>query len=263
MIKAVDDRKRELFLARPPARIVSLVPSDTETLFALGCGDRVVGRTEYCVEPADRVGGIATLGGTKNVDVEAVIALAPDLVLANQEENKRSALEKIAQAGVPVFVSFVRRVGDAIAHVARVARLLGVEREPVVAGLLRQGYRAIRDAAAPADGVRTFVPIWMHPLMTIGPDTFGADMLALAGGANVFADATDRYPRVELDEVRAREPGLALLPDEPHDFSDADEAVFRELGLRVQRCDGKDLFWYGARTVEALPRLARVLAPYR
>jgi ABC-type Fe3+-hydroxamate transport system substrate-binding protein len=261
MLKVIDDRRRELFLARPPARIVSLVPSDTETLFAIGAGARVVGRTEFCEEPADRIGDVPTCGGTKNVDIDAVAALAPDIVLANQEENTRAALEQIAQRGSMVYVSHPRRVGDAIAHVARVARMLGIEREAEVASLLRRGYEVVREARqarAGGSAVPIFVPIWMEPLMTIGGDTYGSDMLALAGGANVYGDR-ERYPRTDLDEIRGRAPELALLPDEPHAFSETDAAVFREIGLKVQRCDGKDLFWYGARTVEALPRLAAVL----
>jgi ABC-type Fe3+-hydroxamate transport system substrate-binding protein len=287
MIKVVDDRGRELWLARPPRRIVSLVPSDTDTLFALGCGDRVVGRTAYCVEPAGAVEVVPSCGGTKDVDVDAVVALGPDLVVANQEENTRAALERIARAGVAVLVSFPRRVADGIAHVARLARALGVEREPSVRELLRSGYAVVRDAEAAARmraPVPVFVPIWMQPLMTLSGDTFGSDAVRLAGGANVFADrerryplAADlgdaapvdpgdrdtRYPRVTLAEVVARRPAVALLPDEPHPFTESDAAVLRGAGLRARFCDGKDLFWYGARSVDGVPRLAALVDELR
>jgi ABC-type Fe3+-hydroxamate transport system substrate-binding protein len=283
MLKVFDDRKRELYFARAPRRIVSLVPSDTDTLFALGAGERVVGRTEYCVEPADRVAAIPTCGGTKNVDVAAVSALEPDLIVANQEENARPQLEKLAQARLPVFVSFPKRVADGVALMARLARVLGVEGEPGARALIRRGYEVVRyaEAAAPARGaVRVFAPIWMDPLMTLGGETFGSDMIALAGGVNVFADrerryplaadlrgepAVDpggrdtRYPRVTLDEVVGRAPDVVLLPNEPHEFSEADADVFRERGLTVRFCDGKDLFWYGARSVGGLGRLTAVL----
>ncbi|HEV7559132.1 MAG TPA: helical backbone metal receptor, partial [Kofleriaceae bacterium] len=120
-LKLLDDLGRTLVFGRPPERIVSLVPSDTYTVIALGARERLVGRTSYC--EAD---GVPAIGGTKNVDVDAVIALAPDLVIGNQEENTRVALEALAAARVPVFVSLPRRVGDGIAHVARLARILGV-----------------------------------------------------------------------------------------------------------------------------------------
>jgi hypothetical protein len=287
-----DDRQRELFLARPPRRIVSLVPSDTDTLFALGAGDRLVGRTRYCVEPAGAVDAIPVCGGTKDVDVDAVAALAPDLILCNQEENARPALEKLAQAGFAVYVSFPRRVADGVAHVARLARMLGVAGEPAVRDLVRQGVDVVRQAeAARAAPVRVFVPIWLDPLMTMSADTHGSDILTLAGAENAFADrqrryplAADlgnarpldadavgdrdtRYPRVTLDEVRGRAPAAVLLPDEPYAFGPADAArLGQALGVpaaAVRLVDGKDLFWYGARAIAALPRLTALLATLR
>lgn len=288
-----DDRQRALYLPRPPQRIVSLVPSDTDTLFALGAGARVVGRTRYCVAPAE-VASIPVCGGTKDVDVDAVAALAPDLILANQEENARPALEKLAQAGLRVFVSFPQRLADGIAHVARLARMLDIAAEPAVRDLVRRGLEVVRQAEAArahAPPVRVFVPIWMDPLMTMSGDTYGSDVLALAGADNAFADrrrryplAADlgnarpldqdavgerdtRYPRVTLDEVRSRAPAALLLPDEPYPFDPAESArLGQELGLpaaAVRPVDGKDLFWYGARGIDALPRLTAAIASIR
>jgi len=287
MLKVFDDRRRELYFARPPRRIVSLVPSDTDTLFALGAGDRLVGRTAYCVEPADRVGEVAICGGTKNVDVGAVARLEPDLIIANQEENTRAQLEKLAQAGLQVLVSFPKRVGDGVAHVARLAKVLAVQGEPITRDLLRRGYQVVREARVANRGrraVAVFCPIWMDPLMTFSADTFGSDVIALAGGRNVFGDrerryplAADlsgfaaqdpgerdtRYPRVTLDEVVERGPELVLLPNEPHEFTEADADVFRERGLRVEFCDGKDLFWYGAWSIGGVERIAATLDQLR
>jgi ABC-type Fe3+-hydroxamate transport system substrate-binding protein len=219
------------------------------------------------------------VGGTKDVDVEAVLALAPQLVIANQEENTRPALEALA-ARVPVLVSLPRRVEQGLAHLARLARILGVaDREPA-RSLVRRSYQL---PPAPAATRRAFVPIWMDPLMTLNADTFGADVLARAGIANAFGDrlrlyplAADlgktapqdaagrdvRYPRVSLDEVRARGADVIVLPDEPHAFSAEDEAVLRDAlpGAAVVRVSGKDLFWYGAWTLDAIGRLAAQLA---
>jgi ABC-type Fe3+-hydroxamate transport system substrate-binding protein len=275
--KLTDDLGRSVSLARPPRRVVSLVPSDTHSVIALGALDRLVGRTTYCESPEAQA--VATIGGTKNVDVEAVLALAPDLVIANQEENTRAALEALARYA-PVLVSLPRRVDQGIAHLARLARALGVaDREPA-RSLIRRGYALV---GAAATGPRAFVPIWMDPLMTFNADTFGSDVLAHVGIANVFGDrlrlyplSADlgktapqdaagrdvRYPRVTLDEVAARRPELLVLPDEPHAFTAADEAALRAAlrGVRVVRVSGKDLFWYGAWTIDALDRLAGQLA---
>jgi len=289
-LKLRDDLGRDLLFVQPPKRIVSLVPSDTYTLFALGAGERVVGRTTWCELPA-AAHAVATVGGTKDADVEAVLALGPDLVIANQEENTRVALETLAARGVRVFVSLPRRVADGVAHVARLARILGVADEPAVKELIRTGYELVRTAPPlGADAPRAFVPIWMDPLMTFNADTFGTDVLAHAGVGNAFGDRLrlyplaadlgkapprdaagrdERYPRVTGDEVVARAPDLILLPDEPHAFSAADRATLTALDTPAGRAgavvdvSGKDLFWYGAWTIEALPRLRAQLAARR
>jgi len=276
--KLTDDLGRTLTFLRPPRRVVSLVPSDTHSVIALGARDTLVGRTIYCESPEARE--VATVGGTKDVDVDAVLALEPDLVIANQEENTRAALEALG-GRVPVLVSLPRRVEQGVAHLARLARILGVhDREPA-RSLVRRGY-AVRGPSRDA-GPRAFVPIWMDPLMTMNADTFGSDVLAHVGIGNAFGDrlrlyplAADlgktaprdaagrdvRYPRVTFDEVRARDPALVILPDEPHAFSAADEAVIAGAlpGARIVRVSGKDLFWYGAWTIDAVERLATQLA---
>lgn len=277
ILRLTDDLGRMLTFAAPPRRVVSLVPSDTHSLIALGALDRLVGRTTYCESEEAR--DVPTVGGTKDVDVEAVLGLGPDLVIANQEENTRAALEALAQRA-PVLVSLPRRVEQGVAHLARLARILGASERAPVRSLIRRGY-ALRGAEATS--LRAFVPIWMDPLMTFNADTFGSDVLARVGVANVFGDrlrlyplAADlgkvaprdaagrdvRYPRVTLDEVRERRPELVLLPDEPHAFSAGDEAALRDAlpGARVVRVSGKDLFWYGAWTIDALDRLAAQLA---
>lgn len=292
-----------MILPRAPERIVSLVPSDTLMLFDLGVGDRIVGRTRYCIEPAGKVAGIPTVGGPKDPDIDAICDLAPDLILGNQEENTRKALAQLAQRRQKLFVGFPRRVADGIAHMARVARMLRIQGEAEVKQLVRSGYQVIKEAIALTEGVApvpTFVPIWMDPLMTFRNDTFADDMLTLVGATNVFegrvryyplaADlgARDRagrraepvpgdaqgprdtrYPRISLEEVEAKAPEIVLLPDEPHEFSDSDQEVFARLKMpaasngRIVPCDGKDLFWHGSWSIEAVPRLRKLIDSLR
>lgn len=283
-------------MVSPPRRVVSLVPSDTLNVAALGCAGSLVGRTDYCELPVELVQAVATVGGTKNPSVAKIMDLAPDLVLANQEENTKKDLEALAASGVRVFVAFPKRVAEGLAHLARLARIFGVARDEAARALLRAGYQALSaaDAArAKTHTVPTFCPIWMNPLMTIHGDTFISDMLATAGAENVFATRqrryplaadlgnraawTDekvgerdvRYPRVTMAEVNARAPRLVLLPDEPHPFSAADAEVFRReetpaarRGAIVQT-SGKDLCWYGARSVQGLPRVRALIDAYR
>jgi ABC-type Fe3+-hydroxamate transport system substrate-binding protein len=275
-----DDRKRELVFARPPKRVVSLVPSDTYTLEKLLGREAIVGRTDYC-----DLKDVPSVGGTKDYSVEKVLDLKPDVVIANQEENTKQTLEKLAQEAIAVFVVFPKRVEDGVALVARYARLFRVEGELHVKELVRgchralEAQRAIRQQKAP---IRAFCPIWMDPLMTVHGDTFISDSLDLAGAQNIFADrerryplAADlgkrapidpgqrdtRYPRVTFDEMLERKPDVVLLPDEPHPFSEDDANKFRALGLKnVVHLNGRDVCWYGAWSAEGIPRLAQTIA---
>jgi ABC-type Fe3+-hydroxamate transport system substrate-binding protein len=280
-LRVYDDRGRELLFIRPPRRVVSLVPSDTLNLFALGAGDRLVGRTRYCVAPEGEVEHVPVVGGTKDVDVRAVAALEPDLVVSNQEENSRAHVEELARLQLPVFVAFPRRVADGLAHLARLARILGAQ--DASRDLLRRGLRALRAAEeSPRPPLAAFVPIWMEPLMTVNADTFISDALSLAGGRNVFADRErryplqadlgaaearpagerdTRYPRVTLEEVALRAPEVVLLPDEPHPFGEADAQVFRTRlpAAKIAFCSGRDLSWYGAQSVDGLDRLRALI----
>ena len=295
MLRLQDDIGREVLFGPPPARVVSLVPSDTLTLFDLGVGGALVGRTDWCELP-EAARALPSVGGTKNPRLEAIYDLEPDLVIANREENTKGDLEAIAQRGFRVWVGFPRRVEAGLAHMARLARIFRVEKEPAVRDLIKQGYSAVREAeTARASRVprSVFCPIWMDPLMTIHGDTYISDMLDLAGAQNVFADrerryplAADlgvapplpaervagrdtRYPRVTLDEVVARKPEIVLLPDEPHPFSDADADVFRALPIpaaergAIVRCSGKDLCWYGSRAVSGIARVRALVDALR
>jgi ABC-type Fe3+-hydroxamate transport system substrate-binding protein len=278
-------------LPRAAQRIVSLVPSETEAIYLLGEGERLVGRTDYCTEPSARVHTLPSVGGTKNADLDAIVALAPDLVLMNQEENTEALVRGLEARGVAFHLSFPKTVDEALALMRDLCVLVGRDptTHPVVCALADAitHAEALRRQRSP---VRVFCPIWMDPLMTVHGDTFISDVLDLAGGANVFADRTRRYPlaadlgvgaawspervgtrdirypRVTLDEVIARAPEVVLLPDEPHPFTEQDAEVFRALPIpaarngRVHRVEGKDLSWYSPRITQGLARVAAMLS---
>ncbi|MBS2014719.1 MAG: ABC transporter substrate-binding protein [Deltaproteobacteria bacterium] len=295
LLRIQDDMKRELTFGPAPKRVVSLVPSDTYSVAVLGCGGALVGRTDYCELPKDVIAGLPSVGGTKNPKVEAILDLEPDLVIANQEENTKSDLETLAQRGVRVLVCFPKRASDGLRHLARLARIFRVDGDAKVKAMLKEGYEGIREAEAAREtkaGLRTFCPIWMKPLMTINGDTFISDVLRLAGADNVFADrdrryplAADlgnavamtgeqtagrdvRYPRITEAELVERGPELVVLPDEPHPFTEEDADHFRALDIpaarrkAIVRTSGKDLCWYGARTIEGLPRVRALVASF-
>ena len=250
----------------PPQRIVSLVPSLTEALFELGLGDRVVGVTRWCVHPADRVRALPKVGGTKTPDRAAIEALAPDLVIANHEENRRRDVEGLEGAGLRVWVTDPRTAADGVELLAEVA-LLGAEpeRAEAVLGPIRLAFAAATAAPLPVRP-RTFCPIWKGPWMTIGADTYVHDLLTLCGARNVFAESGDRrYPRVSEEEIVAARPEVVLLPDEPYEFGPRDAQELRELPIpaarnsRIHLIDGTLVSWYGPRIGRAIGELCTLL----
>jgi ABC-type Fe3+-hydroxamate transport system substrate-binding protein len=257
-----DDVGRLVVLRAPPRRIVSLVPSLTELVCALGRGDFLVGVTRYCTEPADVVADLPKLGGTKNPDVGRIADLAPDLVLVNAEETRREDFQSLTSAGLIVLVSFPRSLDEAERSIDRVGRVLDASAS---AAAITAEIAAARAEASPPRR-RVFCPIWRKPWMSFNRDTYADDVLRSAGGDNVCAGLVDRYPVIDLPAVAAADPEAILLPDEPYPFADRHRAVLGELSGtsagrsgRIHLVDGKALSWYGHRTAPALRYFRRLL----
>lgn len=229
-------------------RVVSLVPSSTETLVALGAD--VVACTRFCEQP-----GIPHVGGTKNPDIDAIVALRADVVVLDREENRLEDHDALVASGVDVYVSDVRSVDDALAVVDDLAELIGLDR----ASGSMTGRRI--DAIVPF-GWTAFVPIWRRPWMSIGSATYGASVLDRLGVDVVTGAAGLQYPVVDLAEMGERAPEVVIVPSEPYDFTELhlDELRTAFPQARIVLVDGQDLFWWGIRTPEAITRLARALA---
>jgi ABC-type Fe3+-hydroxamate transport system substrate-binding protein len=252
---------------RPPRRIVSLIPSTTETLCALGLAEALVGITVYCREPADVVRTKVRVGGEKNPDLDKILALAPDLVVANIEENVREHIDTLRQWGIPVWVTYPRTVAEAIRMIRELGTVTGTDaRAEALADELDRELARATDEIAGRPAVPLFYAIWREPWMTINQDTYIHDVLRICGGANVFAGHRDRYPAVTLEEVAARRPHVILLPDEPFRFRAIhrrDFGRFPEVpavsGGRIHLVDGKPFSWHGPRIGEALRTLPALL----
>ena len=248
-----------------PERIVSLVPSLTEALFAFGVGDRVIGRTRYCTQPPGAVGRVAKVGGTKKVDDGKVLGLEPDLVIAVREENTREDIQRLEEAGAPVFVGAPETVGDAVEMLRELADRVGAPEGAVraVLGPIERVYGRLC-GAEPGRARRVFVPIWKRPYMSVGSDTYVHDVLKTCGGENVCGGYT-RYPVLDLEEVEELRPEVVLLPDEPYPFSAEDLEEFYALDVPAARedsihlVDGKLLTWYGPRMASSITQLAALL----
>ena len=234
-----------------PSRVVSLVPSLTEAVAALGLADRLVAVTRYCTVGAPFEA--LRLRGTKNPAVEEIVALEPDLVLANREENRRPEVEALMAAGIPVHLTEPRTVGEVGSMLAGLASVLGVagRADEMVAALERARAEVLQQR--PLTPLATLTLIWRRPWMAVGPSTFVDDLLGCCGFANVLAGFTDRYPR--LDEGLLLGPEVVLLPSEPYAFTEDDlEAVRALVGpeARLEFVDGRLLTWHGPSTAEAL-----------
>ena len=266
-----DDMGFRVELEHPPTRIVSLVPSWTETLFALGLNSEVVGITRFCVEPAAAVASISKVGGTKNPDIDAIVKLAPELVIANAEENRREDIEKIREAGIAVFTTYPRTVPGAVESILRMGRALG--REAGAAALAKEITLTVSGIEASLGvwsklRLRVFCPIWKNPWMSFNGDTYAHDVLRMLGYNNIFASAGERYPATTLDEAIELRPDIVILPDEPYVFDDSDVAELKPLlppalSRRVLIVGGRDLHWYGVHMVKGLKSLAERMARVR
>ncbi|WP_017622099.1 helical backbone metal receptor [Nocardiopsis chromatogenes] len=233
-------------LRRPVRRVVSLVPSLTEAVAVTAPGT-LVGATQWCTHPpgleAERV------RGTKNPDVRRIRELAPDLVIANKEENRELDVRRLREAGIPVWVTVIESVEQALRSLRRLfEEALGV---PVPDWW--QSARAAFAAPPPTPLANAVVCVWRDPWMVVGRSNFASEVLRYAGAANVFQDHGDRYPRVGLDEIRGSGADLVVLPDEPYAFS-ADDGP-EEFGDRARLVTGRLLTWYGPSLTDALPRL--------
>lgn len=245
----VDDLGAEVPLPGPAARIVSLVPSITEAL-ATDVPDRLVGATDWCTHPADLA--VTRVRGTKNPDLAAIRALGPDLVVANQEENRELDVRRLRAAGVAVWVTAIETVPQALASLTRLYdEALGLATPP---WLTRA--RELWSGPPLAGRGRVAVPVWRDPWMVVGPRTYTSDLLARLGWSNAYDAGTERYPKVELADLDRADLDLVLLPDEPYVFTadDGPEAFSR---VPTRLVSGRLLTWYGPAMVEAYDVLAR------
>ncbi len=248
-------------------RIVSLVPSLTESLWDLGVGDQVVGVTKFCVRPPQARDRSLVVGGTKDPDLGRVRSLRPDLVVADEDENKPEHLEEM-RTFAQVHVTRIETVRDAARSLADLGRLVGREHDAEAKSQrILQRESELRDVTRVFPRLNVFVPVWRKPLMTIGGRTYMGDLVAAAGGQNVFAHAARKYMETSFEEARAQQPAGVLLPTEPYRFRDHHRPEFSEaFGVppeRVLVVDGQAFTWFGVRTYDGLETLGVAMATLR
>ncbi len=246
-----DDLGEPVSPGRPIRRVVSLVPSLTEAIAAT-CPEVLVAATEWCTHPGDLA--VERVRGTKNPDIRRIAELAPDLVVCNQEENRRIDVERMRSAGITVWVTRIRTLDEAFESLGRLFEVaLGTGRPAWL-----DEARRIWAPPAPEPLRAAVIPIWREPWMVVGADTFTADLARRLGLRLVHADRAERYPKVS-DEELLRGVELAVLPDEPYVFT-ADDGPDAFPGIAVALVEGRSLTWYGPSLVTARARLTDQLA---
>jgi ABC-type Fe3+-hydroxamate transport system substrate-binding protein len=243
--RLTDDTGREVVVPDEVSRVVSIVPSLTEAVAVTAPG-LLVGATDWCTHPADL--DVARVRGTKNPDVGRIVALRPDVVLANAEENRAADLEALRAAGVPLWVTDVRTLDAAFGSLERMLAACGLARP----AWLEEAEAAWQDVAGLSPRRRAVVPIWRRPWMAVGRDTFTGAVLARLGVDNVLCDDLERYPRFDPEALPAHD--LVVLPDEPYNFT-AEDGPESFPGTQSVLVSGRLLTWYGPSLAEA----ARVL----
>ena len=239
-------------------RIVSLCPSITESLTALGLAESLAGVTRYCIHPREALAGVRRVGGTKNPDLAAIRDLKPDLVFCNSEENRKKDVEELKR-GFAVDVSHPRAVAEIPALLRHFGRLTGTrERAEEISLKVKEALDRVEKEAE----FRFVYLIWKDPWMTVGPRTYITDLLRHVGGLNAFeekyADAPD-YPVTDEDAIVAARPDVLILPDEPYRFRESDAAFWRQrlpASTRVVLVSGDDFCWHGVRTLRGLDAAA-------
>ena len=242
------------------AKIVSLVPSTTETLYALGLENQLLGMTRYCVHPRHLLAEKTIVGGTKQLNWKKLESLAPTIVLGNKEENTPAIFAGLSQKDIPYFVAFPQTVDEAIQDIQTLGDLLGASDQSLK---IAKGIEAERQSLHLKSTTFSYAYlIWRKPWMTINKDTFIHAMLSEAGGKNVFEDDDSRYPQFDLDELKARRPDFIFLSSEPYAFNQThiDELHHHGFQQKIRLVNGEMCSWHGSRMKQGLEYLQELIA---
>jgi ABC-type Fe3+-hydroxamate transport system substrate-binding protein len=253
-----DQLGRSVELYSAPTKIVSLVPSQTELLSYLGLDSQVVGITKFCVHPTSWFQGKTRVGGTKAVKKDIIQQLAPDLIIANKEENVQEQVNELARH-YPVWISDIHDLPSALDMIGRIGELTGTkDKAEELVTKISTGFDALH---IPPSAKRTAYLIWRDPYMTIGRDTFIHDMLTRCGLQNVFSNTT-RYPEITVSQLQAAGCELLLLSSEPYPFKQKhiDELQEQLPDTKIVLVDGELFSWYGSRLLLAPPYYSTLLA---
>jgi ABC-type Fe3+-hydroxamate transport system substrate-binding protein len=254
-----DQMNRKVEVQFPPQRIVSVVPSQTELLFALGLNERVTGVTKFCIHPKIWWESKTKIGGTKKLHIDEIRKIKPDLIIANKEENTQAEIEQLAQE-FPVWISDIQQLNQAIEMIRSIGEICNcsTEAEKITAEIIAQ-FGILKPISPPKSALYL---IWQEPFMSVSADTFIHDMMIRSGFKNCMAESSTRYPEVSEEQIKALKPDLILLSSEPFPFSEKHKQVLQARFPKslVVLVDGKFFSWYGSRLTHAPEYFKQLIA---
>lgn len=255
-MKILDQVGREIELNEKPSRVVSLVPSITELAFDLGFD--VIGKTKFCIHPSGETKA-RIVGGTKNVNIDLIRELQPDLVLANKEENTKRTVDRLLASDIPVYVSEVSDVKSSLDLIHSMGSLGGFERK--ASELIKEIKSGFSALASSEKSISALYFIWQEPYMVAGTDTYISDVLAHLGIRNAISDWGNkgkRYPKISSEEIKKLNPDVLLLSSEPYPFGEKHvKGMSETFSSYVRLVDGESFSWYGSRQVKSISYLRK------
>ncbi len=233
-------------------KIVSLVPSLTELLIDLGISDKLVGRTRFCIHPANEVAQSPIIGGTKNPNIEKIISLEPDYILANKEENRQEDIEEL-QKHCNVHLTDINTISDALSAITEIGKKLGVEE---AAHQIIRDINLVLSQKPSFESLKTAYFIWREPWMVAGSQTYIHDVMREWNLENLF-DEQSRYPEVDLDASKKSEPDIILLSSEPYPFKEKHISEINRYfpSAKIELINGEWFSWYGSGMVQSFKAL--------
>ncbi|MBA4198087.1 MAG: cobalamin-binding protein [Chitinophaga sp.] len=246
-----DQLNRAILLETIPKRIISLVPSQTELLFDLGLNAEVIGITKFCIHPKEWFQTKTRIGGTKNINIEKIKQLKPDLIIANKEENVKEQIEAL-QAFCSVWISDVNNLNDALQMIESIGTITGKKHNAkCITQRIINSFSQLTTHHSP---ITCCYLIWREPYMTVGGDTFINDMLERCGFINVFKQS-QRYPIISIEAIQQQECDLILLSSEPYPFKQQHieeiKSKIKNSRTQVLLVDGEMFSWYGSRLIQS------------
>jgi len=263
-MKATDQLNRAIEFNFPPKRIISLVPSQSELLWDLGLKEELVGITKFCIHPNEMFKKVAHVGGTKTIKFDVIKNLQPHLIIANKEENEQTQIEELCKH-YPVWISDIYNLNDALKMIEDVGTITNREvQSGELVNSIRQKYQQFKNRQSTIVNSKVAYLIWKKPYMAAGEKTFITEMLQECGFTNVFANHSERYPEITIQNLIAENPDFIFLSSEPYPFKEKhiEELKIHLPNAKIILVDGEMFSWYGSRLLYAFDYFEELLSNF-